>query len=413
MTLSVFYSWQSDRSSKICRDFVHIALKDAAERLATRRGVEVVVDSDTQGVPGTPPITAVILEKIDTCDVFVADMTFVGETDQPNEAGDKKGLPNPNVMGEFGYALATKGWRRILLAMNEAFGPASALPFDLGHFRKPATYTVATEKPDAARRSARNTLSARLEANLEAILDDLTASTPPPADLRQPLQVLLTATQNARLTNDPPCLVTNPSASLYVVPAAALERPRLDLAAIEAHRRLLLPADGAQAATGQDHTQWWAHGPTRRRSEFHNPEADWCARLLRPGVLEHLVTLGRSIDDDEEILVNGFSLEKAIVQAVDRALALLDRIGLTGPTLVAVSLHELGPVRLDGRATIGRFRHPSLWTPPVLLPAGATASGDALREAFDRLWLAAGFPDGSLSFAKSDTWAGYALGSAY
>lgn len=89
MTLTVFYSWQSDRSSKICRDFVHIALKDAAERLATRRGVEVVVDSDTQGVPGTPPITAVILEKIDSCDVFLADMTFVGETDQPNEAATK------------------------------------------------------------------------------------------------------------------------------------------------------------------------------------------------------------------------------------------------------------------------------------------------------------------------------------
>lgn len=413
MKLSVFYSWQSDRPSKLCRDFIHIALKDAAERLAARRDVEVMVDSDNQGVPGTPPITAIILEKIEACDVFVADMSFVAETEEAMEAGERKLLPNPNVMGEFGYALSEKGWRRILLVMNEAYGPPKALPFDLGHFRKPATYNVAAEKPDAARRSARNTLSARLEANLEAVLDDVIGTQPVAPDLRQPLQDLWISTQNARVANNPPCLVSQPSAYVYVVPAGALDPPRLDLKAVQAARHLLLPGADAKAVVGQDNTQWWAHGPTRRFRDLPNPEASWCGRLLRPGIVEQLFTLGHAHEGDQEILVNGFTLEKRIVDAADRGLALLSAVGLTGPSLVAVSLYELNDVHLTGRGSVGRFRQPSLWTPPVLLPAGAIASGNALRETFDQLWLAAGISDGSLSFAESEEWAGYAPNNAY
>jgi hypothetical protein len=413
MKLTVFYSWQSDRKSALCRNFIHIALRDAADRLAAKRSVEVVVDSDTQGVPGTPPITAVILEKIAACDVFVADMTFVGETDEPNDAGETKLLPNPNVMGEFGYALNQKGWRRILLVMNEAYGPPKALPFDLGQFRNPATYNVAAEKPDGPRRSARNALSARLEANLEAVLDDILGSAPPKPDLRQPLQDLWIQTQNGRVASNPPCLVSRPSAYVYVVPAAALDPPRLDLKAVQAHRHLLRPAADAQAVVGQDSNQWWEHGPTRRIEGFPNPEAAWCGRLLRPGIVEHIFNLGRPYEGDQEIVVGGFTLEKQIVSIADRALTLLDALGLAGPTLIAVNFHDLDNVHLSGRQEFGRFRQPNLSNPPVMVAAGSLMSGKALRETFDRLWLAAGFSDGSLSFASSDEWAGYAPDSAY
>jgi hypothetical protein len=95
----LFYSWQSDRPSELCRRFIDTALRTAAEALAGTIGVEIEVDSDTQNEPGTPPITETILRKIRECDAFVADMTFVAET------GDGKRVPNPNVMGEYGYAL--------------------------------------------------------------------------------------------------------------------------------------------------------------------------------------------------------------------------------------------------------------------------------------------------------------------
>jgi hypothetical protein len=76
----LFYSWQADRPGELCRHFIHIALRAAAEAVSRATGVTVEIDSDTQGEPGTPPITDTILMKIRECDAFLADMTFVAET---------------------------------------------------------------------------------------------------------------------------------------------------------------------------------------------------------------------------------------------------------------------------------------------------------------------------------------------
>lgn len=148
--LKLFYSWQMDRSSKLCRDFIRRALDGAAAILATK-GFELQIDSDTQGVAGTPPITETILRKIRDDHLFLADMTFVAQ------AGDKL-MPNPNVMGEYGYALHAKGIARILLVMNTAFGPPGKLPFDLHHLRHPEGFDVDATVPDNARGKARSEL---------------------------------------------------------------------------------------------------------------------------------------------------------------------------------------------------------------------------------------------------------------
>ena len=80
MALQVFYSWQSDHPSKVGKDFIRIALEDAAARTKASRGIDVVIDSDTQGIPGTPPVNDTILEKIHACDVFVADVSIMAQT---------------------------------------------------------------------------------------------------------------------------------------------------------------------------------------------------------------------------------------------------------------------------------------------------------------------------------------------
>lgn len=413
MRLTVFYSWQSDRPAKLCRDFIHIALREAAERLAARRDVDVVVDSDTQGVPGTPPITAVILEKIEASDVFVADMSFVAETAEPTEAGEAKLLPNPNVMGEFGYALSEKGWRRILLVMNEAYGPPKALPFDLGHFRKPATYNLVSEKPDPARRSARNTLSARLETNLEAILDDmLKMPVRLEDDMRRALEDMALSVQNARAANNPPALVSAPAATVHLVPAAALKAPALAPEVVAGARRLLYPEGLQRVQEGLDHTQWWARGPLRRVGDLPNPEAWWYGRLVRPGMVEQVFTIGQRIDDDPEIGVEGRELEGRLVSTVDRGLALLRAVGLQGPTLVRIALHGLDDVDIYGGAGRGRLRIPSLGLSSVVVPDGVEAAAVFLRPAFDDLWLASGRADGSPSYGDG-VWAGYADEARY
>jgi hypothetical protein len=77
-TFIVFYSWQSDRETQSCKNFIRIAADDAARRVSARLDVQILVDADTEGVSGTPPISDTILKKIGVCDVFLADMTFVG-----------------------------------------------------------------------------------------------------------------------------------------------------------------------------------------------------------------------------------------------------------------------------------------------------------------------------------------------
>jgi len=110
-------------------------------------------------------------------------------------------------------------------------------------------------------------------------------------ELTQRLRDLWATTQNNRIANNPPCLVSLPSAYIYLVPAQALEAPRLDLSKIQAHRGLLAPETAPHVIANQDNTQWWAHGPTRSIVDRLNPEADWSGRLLRPGVIEQLFTL--------------------------------------------------------------------------------------------------------------------------
>ena len=112
--LKLFYSWQMDRPSKLCRDFIGNALEVARDHLAAE-GIALETDSDTKDVLGTPAISDTILGKIRDCDLFLADMTFVAV------AGDKL-IPNPNVMGEYGYALRDKGTRRITFLQRGEFG---------------------------------------------------------------------------------------------------------------------------------------------------------------------------------------------------------------------------------------------------------------------------------------------------
>ncbi len=76
-----------------------------------------------------PKIEDVIKDKIERCDVFVADITPVAKT-------GTKLLPNPNVLIELGYALKAIGPDRIILvAQNKDGWEVKDLPFDINHHR--------------------------------------------------------------------------------------------------------------------------------------------------------------------------------------------------------------------------------------------------------------------------------------
>lgn len=143
MRKTVFFSWQLDTPATIGRNFIKESLELACRDIASRVQVneadrDLFVDSDTKDVPGQPPIADTIFKKIDSAGVYVADLTFIGRRI------NGRLTPNPNVLIEYGWALKSLGFERIICIMNEAYGePSDAnLPFNLKHVRWPKTFNL-------------------------------------------------------------------------------------------------------------------------------------------------------------------------------------------------------------------------------------------------------------------------------
>ena len=75
-----------------------------------------------EGRPGSQSISDTIKE----CAVFVGDISIVN-----SENPKPRPTPNPNVLFETGYAIAHKGWERMILVANTAYGAVEDLPFDI------------------------------------------------------------------------------------------------------------------------------------------------------------------------------------------------------------------------------------------------------------------------------------------
>jgi hypothetical protein len=109
------------------------------------------------------------IDKINRCGVFVADITPIN-----GQHLDSRVTPNPNVLLELGYALATgMGRHRIICILNAAYLPnedPKELPFDLRGSR-PLVFTLKTPEDrgvtkgekDDDRAAVRTDLAVRIE----------------------------------------------------------------------------------------------------------------------------------------------------------------------------------------------------------------------------------------------------------
>ncbi len=163
---TVFFSWQSDYPE--VRTFITRALEDAIADFNQRAEPEdhLRLDEDTRDVPGCPDISSVLLEKIQSCAVFVADITPINDAFTERQA-----VPNPNVMLELGYAFGTgHKEHRIVTVVNLQHLPQyESLPFDIRGRAHVGfdTDCAATPTPD------HSALSERLLARIEHIVVSL------------------------------------------------------------------------------------------------------------------------------------------------------------------------------------------------------------------------------------------------
>lgn len=170
---TIFYSWQSDTDQDLNHRFIASCLKEAAVVATESAGLPngIVIESDTTGVGGTPSIPETIFQRIDSCAVFIADMTLVAES-RP-KAGTKaeecQKHPNANVILELGYAVKSIGWKRVLGVMNTVYGNPDKQIFHLLQHRWPLKYALDDEsKIKAAGRDVIDELSHYIGVVLKA-----------------------------------------------------------------------------------------------------------------------------------------------------------------------------------------------------------------------------------------------------
>lgn len=137
MTIKIFYSWQSDLENYKNRTFIKKSLDSVAKTIKAENSLSLnlQIDSDSREEMGTPDLSAKIFEKIDNCDIFIADISII------NYSSSSRIMPNPNVLLELGYAIKTLGWDRILCIYNCEYSKIESLPFDIRN-RKPITYNT-------------------------------------------------------------------------------------------------------------------------------------------------------------------------------------------------------------------------------------------------------------------------------
>lgn len=409
-SIHLFYSWQSDRDRSLCSDFIQIALEMAKAQLEPRYEIELHIDRDTQGVSGQPEVTRTILAKLRACDIFVADMSFVGRAD-PLGAEPGKLMPNPNVMIEYGYARHAIQDSRILFVFNAAFGSFKDLPFDLATIRRPTEYTAAPGIKDGPRRGAREAFAKRLADHLGEIIKGVLSAraNPSAADAEVTARTYDNLTHlDTHAALHMPAIVSRPFLRARLVPFDLHDDHIFDLAQVKSLRPSFAP--GGFASERRKDTisaRMFASFETPRpMAERPNPESRWYTRILRPGLFELAVTIGERIDNDSTIVVNGHQLEARIVDTVTRLGGLASALGFSGRALVSASLHQMDDVEiLCGRTSCRLLGPPDHHISTMPVPSIAAVDGMTLRPIIDALWLDFGMEDGSPSFS-SGSWAG-------
>ena len=169
MDATVFYAWQDDRQSKTCRYLIRDAARAACQRVSDdlSNDFRVTLDEATEGAAGMCDIPNTILEKITECDVFLCDLTFVGEYQGRKK---RKMVSSPNVQFELGYAARARGFGCVVGVMNTAHGVVEDQMFDIKR-RWAIPYESRDDAEKAEREKIQASLSIEIEKALLAILE--------------------------------------------------------------------------------------------------------------------------------------------------------------------------------------------------------------------------------------------------
>jgi hypothetical protein len=166
MKVPIFYSWQSDLPNNKNRGLIETALNKAKDNILSgnQNVTEIEIISDSRGENGTPDLVSSIFNKIDSCDIFIADISII------NANTNTRLSPNPNVLLELGYASHVVGWNKSICIFNSEYAKVEELPFDI-RTRKPITFNTSASTTEAKKLLANN-LAQSIDGIVNNILID-------------------------------------------------------------------------------------------------------------------------------------------------------------------------------------------------------------------------------------------------
>ena len=166
--ITIFYSWQSDLPESETRNIIQDSIKDAVCLL--KDTIDIESDRDTKGEFGSLDIVQTIFSKIDSCDIFIADVSAVCQYETVDKDGNKKikHMPNPNVMIELGYATNVVGWDNVICVLNTDYGVPENMPFDIASQR----LTTFSLKDGKSKREVKKYINRVIQDTVENTLEN-------------------------------------------------------------------------------------------------------------------------------------------------------------------------------------------------------------------------------------------------
>jgi len=163
--MKIFYSWQSDLPNKYNRGFIDDCIKRTVKKY--KNIITIEADRDVLNNTGAPDIANTIFDKIDDCDLFIADISIINKSKCKFFRGKARPTPNPNVLLELGYAAAALGWDRIVCIYNTDYSGLDALPFDLRQHRI-TDYSLIGKEKSEVRKGVVDAISATIDGLLKS-----------------------------------------------------------------------------------------------------------------------------------------------------------------------------------------------------------------------------------------------------
>lgn len=399
MALTIFYSWQSDTPNTTNRNFIEDALKKAIARVKDNFEVQEAIrdddfkfDKDTQEVPGTPPITEVIFDKISKAAIFIPDLTFVGKS--------AKGrlLPNPNVLIEYGYALKSVTTSRIIPVMNSAFGDPTEynLPFNMRHLRKPLTYCLEENSGQEAKTTIREQLIRDLTKAIETVVKSgmlpLIKSSPDVDATSKERIVGFKEDRISRLfVNDTPIpFNTNPKTVLHLIPARSFKDGHgYNLAQFSSNQANLKPIGGAGW-----NSKYTFEGFLNYSNSSDPKKVSSYVHLYKNGIIE--AVNGSIINpeyDGKKFRVQLF--ENELIKAIHNYLSIYKILKVDAPIFVFITIMSVADYSLDVGNRFFSESHvidrDQLFLPELIIEKLDVVASDVLKPCFDNIWNAFGY----------------------